>query len=111
MQNLALPNAEDRWEGYGAERTNLLQLLMKMILKNVVFVSGSLNGTIVNNLTYQNGVDQPQIQTDSFEVTVGATAVQLELDGEPLAAPLGSEIVALTPDALLTPEEKEFTLI
>jgi alkaline phosphatase D len=108
MQNLALPNAEDRWEGYGAERTNLLQFIDENDIENVVFVSGSLNGTIVNNLTYQNGVDQPQIQTDSFEVTVGATAVQLELDGEPLAAPLGSEIVALTPDALLTPEEKEF---
>ncbi len=108
MQNLAIPAVEERWEGYAAERTHLLQFIDENDIDNVVFVSGSLNGTIVNNLTYQIGFDQHQIQTDSFEITVGATAVQLELDGEPLAAPLGSEIVALTPDALLTPEEKEF---
>ncbi|MGB3405655.1 MAG: alkaline phosphatase D family protein [Microcoleaceae cyanobacterium] len=108
IQNLALPDTEDRWEGYAAERTNLLQFIDENNIENVVFISGSLNGTIVNNLTYQIGFDQPQIQTDIFEVTVGATAVQLELEDEQLAATLGSEIVALTPDVLLTPEEKEF---
>ena len=108
MQNLALPDAEDRWEGYAAERTDLLQFIDENDIENVVFISGSLNGTIVNNLTYQIALDQPQIQTDIFEVTVGATAVQLETEDEQIAAPLGSEIVALTSEALLTPEEKEF---
>ncbi len=108
MQNLALPEAEERWDGYGAERTNLLQFIDQNEIENVVFISGGLNGTLVNDLSYQINLEQPPIPTDSFEVTVGATAVQLKLEGEELAAPLGSEIVAFTPDELLTLEEKEF---
>lgn len=106
MQNLGIPEAEDRWEGYAAERTDLLQFIVQNNIENVVFVSGEINGTVVNNLTYQTGFDQPQIPTGAFEVTVGPTAVQLDLGTEFLAAPLGPATIELTPDDLLSPDAK-----
>ncbi|MEZ6117498.1 MAG: alkaline phosphatase D family protein [Pirellulaceae bacterium] len=44
--------AEDRYEGYFAERTELLQHIHEMDIENVVFVSADIHGTVVNNLSY-----------------------------------------------------------
>ncbi|KMW70025.1 MAG: alkaline phosphatase D family protein [Limnoraphis robusta] len=107
MQNLGFFEAEDRWEGYADERNELLRFIDENNINNVVFVSGQANGTIVNNLTYQTGFEQPQISTNAFEITVEPTAVQLELDNEQIAAPFGVATVALTPDDLLSPELKD----
>ena len=107
IQNLGFFEAEDRWEGYADERNDLLQFIDENSFDNVVFLSGEANGTIVNNLTYQTDSEQPQIQTNSFEITVQPTAVQLELENEQIAAPFGPATVALTPDDLLSPERKD----
>ncbi len=107
IQNLGFFEAEDRWEGYADERNDLLRFIDENNINNVVFVSGQANGTIVNNLTYQAGFEQPQIQTNAFEITVEPTGVQLELDNELLAAPFGPATVALTPDDFLSPRLKE----
>ncbi|MEL7037528.1 MAG: alkaline phosphatase D family protein [Cyanobacteria bacterium J06592_8] len=107
IQNLGFSEAEDRWEGYADERNELLQFIDDNNIDNVVFVSGEANGTIVNNLTYQTGFEQPQIQTNAFEITVEPTAVQLELETEEIAAPFGPATVALTPDDFLSPELKD----
>lgn len=107
IQNLGFVDAEDRWEGYADERNELLQFIDENNIDNVVFVSGEANGTIVNDLSYQTGFEQQQIQTNAFEITVQPTAVQLQLDNEEIAAPFGVETVVLTPDDLLSPQQKE----
>lgn len=43
-------------------------------ITNVVFVAADVHGTIVNNVTYQTAVGQPQQSTSAFEVTTGSVA-------------------------------------
>jgi alkaline phosphatase D len=74
IQNLGVAAAADRFEGYAAERTELLKFIDDNHINNVVFVSADVHGTSVNNLTYQNGVGQPQIKTNAFEITTGSVA-------------------------------------
>lgn len=74
IQNLGVGNAEDRFEGYAAERTELLRFIQAQGIRNVVFIAADIHGTIVNNLTYQEGVGEPQIPTGAFEVTTGSLA-------------------------------------
>jgi 3-phytase/alkaline phosphatase D len=74
MQALGPLKAEDRFEGYAAERADLLAYINAQQIANVVFVAADIHGTIVNNLTYQNGVGQPHIPTDAFEITAGPIA-------------------------------------
>lgn len=74
IQNLGVLNASDRFEGYAAERTEILRFINDNNIQNVVFVAADIHGTLVNNLTYQNGPFQPQITTGAFEVTTGALA-------------------------------------
>jgi phosphodiesterase/alkaline phosphatase D-like protein len=74
IQNLGPVGAEDRFEGYAAERTNLLRFIKERGIENVVFVSADLHGTVVNNLTYQNGFGGAQIATGAFEIVTGAVA-------------------------------------
>ncbi|MEL6765415.1 MAG: alkaline phosphatase D family protein, partial [Cyanobacteria bacterium J06607_6] len=63
IQNFGVANAEDRFEGYAAERTELLSFIDENEIDNVVFMAGDFHGTIVNNLTYQTGPGQAQIAT------------------------------------------------
>jgi alkaline phosphatase D len=72
VQNLGVLNASDRYEGYAAERAELLRFVNDNNIQNVVFVAADIHGTLVNNLTYQNGPFQPQIQTNAFEITTGS---------------------------------------
>jgi phosphodiesterase/alkaline phosphatase D-like protein len=74
IQNLGPVQASDRFEGYAAERSDLLAFIDRNGIENVVFVSADIHGTIVNNLTYQMGPDQPQIRMDAFEITTGPVA-------------------------------------
>ena len=74
IQNLGVVNARDRFEGYAAERTEILQFIDENEIDNVVFVAADLHGTVVNNLTYQESPLAPQIATDAFEVTTGSVA-------------------------------------
>jgi alkaline phosphatase D len=74
IQNLGVLNASDRFEGYAAERTEILKYINDNNIQNVVFVAADIHGTLVNNLTYQNGPGGPQIPTGAFEITTGSVA-------------------------------------
>ncbi|AFY73840.1 hypothetical protein Syn7502_01799 [Synechococcus sp. PCC 7502] len=74
IENLGVLAASDRYEGYAAERTEILKFINDNKITNVVFVSADIHGTLVNNLTYQEGVGKPQIATSAFEVVTGSVA-------------------------------------
>ena len=73
FQNLGLNNA-DSWEGYQAERTEILQFIDENEIDNVVFVAADIHATFVNNITYQEQPFGPQIATSAFEITTGSVA-------------------------------------
>ncbi len=100
IQNLGVLGASDRFEGYAAERTNLLKFITDNHIENVVFVSADIHGTLVNNLTYSNGPGQPQIHTGAFEITTGSVAYD---------APFGQTVVGLAGQfGLLNPAQIGF---
>lgn len=74
IQNLGPYQASDRFEGYAAERTRILAFIVDHDIRNVVFIAADIHGTAVNNLTYQQTFDGPQIPLDAFEITTGAVA-------------------------------------
>jgi alkaline phosphatase D len=86
IQNLGVTAASDRYEGYAAERTELLKFIDDNQINNVVFVSADVHGTSVNNLTYQEGPGQAQKATNAFEITTGSVGFD---------APLGPTLVNL----------------
>ena len=76
VQNLGVLAASDRFEGYAAERTQILKFIEDQHIDNVVFVAADIHGTLVNNLTYQTAPFQPQISTGAFEISTGAVAFE-----------------------------------
>jgi phosphodiesterase/alkaline phosphatase D-like protein len=82
IQNFGIINAEDRFEGYAAERTELLKFIHENHIENVVFVAGDFHGTIVNNLAYQElltgGTEDAVVveytPISAFEVITGPVA-------------------------------------
>lgn len=79
IQNLGVLFASDRYEGYAAERSQLLGFIDNAAIENVVFVAADIHGTIVNNLTYQTEPGGPQIPVSSFEISTGAIAFDAPL--------------------------------
>ncbi len=71
IQHRGLMSAQDRFEGYAAERTDLLRFIDEQGIKNVVFIAADIHGTLVNNVTYSMRPDTPQLPTTAFEVTTG----------------------------------------
>lgn len=101
IQNFGVVNAEDRFEGYAAERTELLKFIDDHDIDNVVFLAADFHGTIVNNLTYQLGPGQPQIATNAFEIVTGPAAFFEGL--------FGRAVVNISQQAgLITPEQRAF---
>ncbi|MBD2204632.1 alkaline phosphatase D family protein [Calothrix sp. FACHB-1219] len=92
IQNLGVLAASDRFEGYAAERTEILKFINDNNISNVVFVTADIHGTVVNNLTYQLAPGQPQIATSAFEISTGSVAFD---------APLGPTVADF-----LTPAQK-----
>jgi alkaline phosphatase D len=86
IQNLGILYASDRFEGYAAERTELLAFIHDRNIKNVVFLSADFHGTFVNNLSYRTSPSGPNIDVDSFEIVNGPIAYD---------APFGPTIVDL----------------
>ena len=74
IQNLGVVFAEDRFEGYASERRTLLRFIKDHDVRNVVFVTADLHGTLVNNLTYQEFAFGPQIRSDAWEIVTGPVA-------------------------------------
>ena len=100
VQNFGPLAGEDRYEGYAAERTELLKFIDDNNISNVVFVAADFHGTAINRLSYQMGPGQPQIQTDSIEVITGSVAYD---------RPFGPTIVDLaTGFGLITAPQRAF---
>ncbi|PSB55649.1 hypothetical protein C7B77_14365 [Chamaesiphon polymorphus CCALA 037] len=98
IQNIGVLAAADRFEGYAAERTEILKFVNDNKIENVVFVAADIHGTLVNNLTYQNAPGQAQIATSAFEITTGAVAY---------AQPFGQTVAQLgTALGVITPQQK-----
>ncbi|MFZ4641621.1 MAG: esterase-like activity of phytase family protein, partial [Nodosilinea sp.] len=76
IQNIFPGINTDAYEGYNAERTELLKFIESNGIQNVVFVSADVHSTFVNNLTYQERAFGPQIATSAFEITTGAVAYE-----------------------------------
>jgi len=74
IQNLGVLAASDRFEGYAAERTEILKFVNDNKISNVVFIAADIHGTLVNNLTYQTAPGTAQIATSAFEITTGSVA-------------------------------------
>lgn len=106
MQHFGIPVAGERWEGYGAERTDLLQFIESNNIDNVVWITGDFHGNVVNNVTDQTAFGAPQTPTSMWDIQIGPIAYQLNLGDGPFGAPFGPATVAFTPDALLPPAEK-----
>ncbi|MDX8129884.1 alkaline phosphatase D family protein [Methylomonas sp. OY6] len=100
MQNLGVVGAGDRFEGYAAERTEILKFIDDNKIDNVVFLSADIHGTLVNNLTYQLTPFGEQKATNAFEITTGSVAYD---------APFGPTVAQLAAAVgLLTPQQKAF---
>lgn len=99
IQLLGPAGAEDRFEGYAAERTELLDFIVQNEIMNVVFVAADYHGTIVNNLNYRaSAASAIYTETNSFEITTGSVAFD---------APLGPTAVDIGVAAgLISIEEK-----
>lgn len=96
-QNLGVLAASDRYEGYAAERTEILKFINDNKINNVVFIAADIHGTLVNNLTYQLAPGQPQIATNAFEITTGSVAFDAPFG--PTVANLALGVGILTPTA------------
>ncbi|MDX2212814.1 MAG: phytase [Oculatellaceae cyanobacterium bins.114] len=100
IQNLGIVGAGDRFEGYAAERTEILRFINENNISNVVFVAADIHGTLVNNLTYQESPLGSQIATNAFEISTGSVAFD---------APFGQTVSQLAADlGLLSPAQKAF---
>jgi len=98
IQNLGIVAAQDRYEGYAAERADLLAFIKTNNLANVVFITADFHGTIVNNLAYQTAPDQALVPVDAWEIITGPVA---------FAKPFGPTVIDLaTVAGLLKPEQK-----
>lgn len=97
IQNFGVLNAQDRYEGYAAERAALIEFLLTNNVTNVVFVTADFHGTIVNNLLYQPDATTPRTPTAMWEVITGAVAFD---------APFGPLLVELAKNVnLITPQQ------
>ncbi len=104
VQNFGPILAADRFEGYAAERTELLKYIDDNGIENVVFVTADFHGTVINNLNYQT-LDGIEIKSSpvcgSFEVMVGPAAFYSGLFGTN-AVNLATAAGMVTPDVLAT---------
>lgn len=76
IQNFGVVGAPDRFEGYAAERSDLLRFIDLNNITNVVFVAADIHGTVVNNVQYQDGPFQAQRNVGAFEVSTGSVAYE-----------------------------------
>ncbi len=74
VQNRGLISAQDRFEGFAAERADLLQFIAEEGICNVVFLSADIHGTLINDIHYRTAQDAPDQPTGAFEITVGPAA-------------------------------------
>ncbi|MEA5509841.1 alkaline phosphatase D family protein [Crocosphaera sp. UHCC 0190] len=100
IQNLGVTAASDRFEGYAAERTEILKFIKDNNINNVVFVAADIHGTVVNNLTYQEIPGGQQIPINAFEITTGSIAFYEPLG--PTAINIAAKMNLLKPQQIET---------
>ena len=83
----------DAWDGYNAERTELLKFIEDNDIENVVFVAADVHMTAINNITYQEEPFGEIIATSTFEITTGAVAYE-----DPTGVFLGNLFTAANPE-------------
>ena len=97
IQQLGPLAASDRFEGYAAERTALLEFIRLNGITNVCFVAADIHGTLVNEVRSQQGPGQPLLPLGAFEITTGAIAYD---------APFGPTVVGIAAQlGLVTPQQ------
>jgi 3-phytase/alkaline phosphatase D len=74
IQNFGPIEASDRFEGYAAERTELLDFIRLKGIDNVVFLAADFHGTLVNDLFYQREPFGEQFPANAFEIVTGPIA-------------------------------------
>ncbi len=97
-QNIGVFGASDRYEGYAAERTEILKFIDDNNINNVVFIAADIHGTLVNNLTYQLAPGGAQIATNAFEISTGSVAYDAPFG--PTVAQLAGLVGLLTPQQI-----------
>jgi hypothetical protein len=97
MQNLgSLSSGETRYEGYAAERNELLAFIEANAIKNVVFISTSREGMWINDLSYQDALGGSQKSTNSFDINVGTVSTDKQFTSSLLRSyTVGNTIVEL----------------
>ncbi len=104
IQNIGVLLAPDRYEGYEQERSALLRFIDEQGIRNVVFVTADIHGTLVNDLSYRrredvaaalassgNALDAPAIPINAFEISTGPVAFDAPL------APTVLDLVSTVP--------------
>ena len=109
IQNFGPLAAQDRWEGYAAERAYLISQIARLGIKNVAFITADFHGTIVNDVTVPNPQNPAQqMFTGMFEIITGSVAysapagptfAQLGLATGAISAPQYSYYLTLPPAA------------
>ena len=110
VQNLGVLNASDRFEGYTAERNDLLRFIDINNIRNVVFVTADFHGTVVNDVTYNDAPFQPQKRIGAFEIITGAVAYDAPFGPTVAGLAFGLGIPGTLPPAVyatLPPAQKE----
>lgn len=101
IQNFGSLFAFDRFEGYAAERTEILSFIAENNITNVVFISADLHTMMVNNLSYQGGIGDLLQGTHNpvpvFEVITGSVSFD---------EPFGPTVVKLAFDIDLVTQEQ-----
>ena len=100
IENLGVLAASDRFEGYAAERSMILDFIRTHSIRNVVFLTADIHGTVVNNLTYQTAPFTAQIPVNSWEISAPSVAFD---------EPFGQTVVELaTALGLVSAPQKAF---
>lgn len=101
IQNLGSLYASDRFEGYAAERAEILHFINENEIMNVVFISADLHTMLTNNLSYQAGLGDLLQSTHrpvpAFEIVTGSVS---------FSEPLGPTVVKLALDMGLVTQEQ-----
>jgi phosphodiesterase/alkaline phosphatase D-like protein len=112
VQNLGARGGEDRFEGFAAERADLLRFIREEDIRNVVFVSSDVRGMLVNDLSYEPSEGAAPVPSGAFEVCTGPIA-SAPLFGPDLvvaarAAGAVTDAQAAAYDAMPVPEKDAF---
>lgn len=98
IQHLGVVLASDRFEGYAAERAEILSFIADHAVPNVVFIAADIHGTLVNSVWSQSAPGAPLTPVlNAFEITTGSVAFD---------APFGPTVMAGAAAAgIITPQE------